>query len=64
VGTLPYGFDVPWRSSALLQEQTSGPSATDLSGGWLSGEPYFLLLDFVFCVWGGGGNRHLLRIGE
>ena len=42
VGSLPYGFDVPWRSSALLQEQTSGPSASDVSGGWLSGEPLHL----------------------
>ena len=38
VGNLPFGFDVPWRSSALLQEQTSGPGATDISGGWLTGK--------------------------
>lgn len=47
VGALPSGFDVPWRSSALLQEATSGPGGTDISGGWLAGG----LLPARQCFW-------------
>ena len=37
VGALPNKYDVPWRSDALLQEALSGPSSSDISGGWLTG---------------------------
>lgn len=50
VGNLPFGFDVPWRSSALLQEQVSGPAASDLSGGWLTGFYSSLDLPSLYCL--------------
>lgn len=37
VGSLPAGYDVPWRSNALLQEATAGPGGADITGGWLTG---------------------------
>lgn len=37
VGELPEDYSVPWRQSALLQEQQSGPGGSDISGGWLAG---------------------------
>ena len=39
VGNLPESYKVPWRSTALLQETTSGPVSSDVSGGWLTGQP-------------------------
>ena len=36
LGHLPTSNGIPWRSDALTYEL--GPAATDLTGGWLTGE--------------------------
>ena len=37
----PQFNSVPWRGPALQQEQTSGPAGSDISGGWLTGQPAY-----------------------
>ena len=37
VGTLPADNEVPYRSNALVYEESIGPANGDISGGWLEG---------------------------
>lgn len=54
VGEKPSMNTVPWRASALLQERTSGPGSSDLSGGWLAGKTSLCTLGNKTGVFGYG----------